>query len=185
MFERDEGELEFVLRHKVFDEGDDAFGRSELADQDNAGRPEVEAGVFATHTPPPVEDCPHALGRVQRGAPAAPAGETHFHVDALIEACDRSPEARRFVVFVDAHQLVAVEPYPPRPPAQAPTVIPPTVISVSRCREPDIPPRTCVSWAYVPEMPPAVQPRRARSPAVIAAVAPQISYPPTAKTRTS
>ena len=39
--------------------------------------------------------------------------------------------------------------------------------------------------AYLSVVPPTSQPRRARSPAVIAAVAPQISCPPTAKTGTS
>jgi hypothetical protein len=70
VFERGEGEI--VLGDKVLDGGDDALEGGELADQDNAGCPEVVAGVFAAHAPPLVEDGPHASERVQRSAPAAP-----------------------------------------------------------------------------------------------------------------
>ncbi len=72
MFERDEGELDLVRGNEVFAEGGDTLERGKLADPDNAGRPEAEAGVFAADAPPLVEDGPHARGRARRDTEAAP-----------------------------------------------------------------------------------------------------------------
>ncbi len=71
VFERDEGELDLVRGNEVFDESDETLERGKLANQDNAGRPEAEAGVFATHAPPLVEDGLHARGRARCDARAA------------------------------------------------------------------------------------------------------------------
>ena len=72
VFERDEGELDLVRGNEVFAEDGDTLERGKLADSDNAGRPEAEAGVFAAHAPPLVEDGPHARGRARRDTEAAP-----------------------------------------------------------------------------------------------------------------
>jgi hypothetical protein len=92
VFERDEGELDLVRGNEVFAEDGDTLERGKLADSDNAGRPEAEAGVFAAHVPPLVEDGPHARGRVRRGTRAAPAGESHLHVEALAAAGGLPPK---------------------------------------------------------------------------------------------